>query len=267
MEALEWARGHGATGEVELISDFTWARVHRVGDVWLKECRPVQAYEVPLTAALASRRPDRLPPLLAADQAHAFLLLGDAGSPIASFGDVLDAWLEALPLYAELQQLETEHAADHLAAGVPDLRAHTLPERYDVWTEREPLLAPFAPRFAELCASLTRPPTVQHDDLHESNVYARSGRLVFLDWGDACIAHPFASMLITFRYVAHFHDASWLPTLRAAYLEPWGTGLDDELDAALEVAAFARLLQWERIGDTEPLERNLRFFLETVVDA
>jgi hypothetical protein len=267
MEALEWARAHGATGDVELISDFTWARVHRLGDVWLKECRPVQAYEVPLTKALASRWPDRLPPLLAAESSRGWMLLGDAGSPIASFGDVLEAWVAALPLYAEVQQRETEHVTEHLAAGVPDLRAHTLPERYAMWAEREPRFAPFASRFGELCASLTRPPTVQHDDLHESNIYARDGRLVFLDWGDTCIAHPFASMLITFRYVAHFHDASWLPTLRAAYLEPWGTGLDEELDAALDIAAFARLLQWERIGDTEPLERNLRFFLETVVDA
>jgi Phosphotransferase enzyme family len=267
MEAVEWAREHGARGEVEPISDFAWARVSRIGDLWLKECRPVQAYEVPLTVALASRWPDRLPPVVAADPERGRLLLGDAGSPIASFGDALEAWLVALPLYAELQQRETARTDDHLAAGVPDLRAHTLPARYAAWTEREPRLAPFAGRFVELCASLTRPPTVQHDDLHESNVYARDGKLVFLDWGDTCIAHPFATMLITLRYVAYFHDESWLPHLRAAYLEPWGSGLVEELDAALQVAAFARLLQWERIGDTEPLERNLRMFVETVVAA
>jgi phosphotransferase family enzyme len=222
---------------------------------------------VRLTQALAGRWADRLPPLLAADPERAWLLLGDAGTPIRAFGDVLEAWAAALPLYAELQQRETAHAEEHLAAGVPDLRAHTLPARYDVWTGREPRLAPFAPRFAELCASLTRPPTVQHDDLHESNLYARDGRVVFLDWGDSCIAHPFASMLIAFRYVEHYHDVSWLPRLRAAYLEPWGSDLDDELDAALQVAGFARLLQWERIGDDEPLQRNLRMFLENVVAA
>jgi hypothetical protein len=267
MKAVEWACAHGADGEVELISDFSWARVTRIGDSWLKECKPVQAYEVPLTVSLAARWGDRLPPLLAHDAERGRLLLGDAGTPIAAFGDVLDAWLGALPLYAELQRRETEHADDHLAAGVPDLRAQTLPAHYGRWAEREPRLAPFAPRFAELCASLTRRPTVQHDDLHESNVYARDGRLVFLDWGDTCVAHPFGTMLITLRYVAHFHEVTWLPLLRAAYLEPWGSGLDEELDAALQVAAFARLLQWERIGDREPLERNLRMFLETVVGA
>lgn len=267
MEAVEWARAQGTEGEVQQVSDTPWARVSRIGAVWLKECKPVQAFEVPLTVALASRWPDRLPPMLAAEPDRGWLLLGDAGSPIAALGDALDAWAVALPLYAELQQREAALVEEHLAAGVPDLRAHTLPERYTSWLEREPRLAAFAPRFAELCASLTRAPTVQHDDLHESNVYARDGRLVFLDWGDTCIAHPFATMLITFRYVAHFHDESWVPRLRAAYLEPWGRGLDDELDAALAVAAFARILQWERIGEIEPLERNLRTFLETVVAA
>jgi hypothetical protein len=267
MEAVAWARAQGAVGDVEPISDHPWARVSRLGDVWLKECRPVQAYEVPLTAALASRWPERLPPLIAADHERAWLLLGDAGSPIAAFGDVLDAWLAALPRYAELQQGETTHVAHHLAAGVPDLRVETLPARYETWTEREPRLARFAPRFAELCASLTRPPSVQHDDLHESNLYARDGQLVFLDWGDTCVAHPFASMLIVLRYITYYRDDSWVPRLRAAYLEPWGNGLDEELEAALQVAAFARLLQWERIGEAEPLERNLRMLLETVVDA
>ena len=227
MEAVEWARAQGAEGEVEPMSDHPWARVSRIGDVWLKECKPVQAYEVQLTASLATRWPERLPPLIAAEPERAWLLLGDAGSPIAAFGDVRDAWAAALPQYAELQQGEAVHADEHLAADVPDLRAHTLPERYAAWAEREPRLAPFAPRFAELCGALTRRPTLQHDDLHESNLYARDGRLVFLDWGDTCIAHPFASMLI----------------------------------------AFARMLQWERIGDDAPLERNLRMFLESVVAA
>jgi hypothetical protein len=53
------------------------------------------------------------------------------------------------------------------------LRAETLPARYDEWTHREPRLRPFAPCFSELCASLTRRPTVQHDDVHEANVFAR----------------------------------------------------------------------------------------------
>jgi hypothetical protein len=259
MEALEWAHAQGATGDADVVSDRSWARVTRLGDVWLKECRPVQMFEVPLTRALASRWPEHLPPLLATDVERGWMLLGDAGTPITAVGDALDAWLEVLPLYAELQQRETAHVDDHLGAGVPDLRPETLLVRYEVWAEREPRLAPHSARFAELCASLTRAPTVQHDDLHESNFFTRDGGLTILDWGDT-----FATMYITFRVVEHFRDASWIPRLRAAYLEPWGRDLEGELEAARRVGAFARLLQWERIGDPEPLARNLEWFLENI---
>ena len=268
MEAVEWARQRVRTDvEAVVVSERPWARVTRLGDAWLKECRPVQAFEVPLTSALAARWPERLPALLAADTEQAWLLLGGAGTPVFELDDALDVWVTALPLYAALQQGESAHADAHLAADVPDLRAPTLPERYGEWIEREPRLAPFAGRFAELCAALTRPATIQHDDLHEANLYVRDGAIVFLDWGDTCVAHPFGTLWSTLRYVEHYRDASWLPVLRDAYLEPWGTGLDDELDAALQVAAFARLLQWERIGEPDALERNLERFVETVVAA
>jgi hypothetical protein len=266
MEAIEWAHAHGAPhDEPEVVSDRPWARVTRLGHVWLKECRPVQAYEVSLTLALAARWPDRVAAVLAADPERAWLLLADAGTPLRASDDVLEAFVAALPLYAELQQGETAHAVEHLAAGVPDLRPETLPARYERWAERERRLAPFSSRFAELCDVLVqRSPTVQHDDLHTANVYGRDGRVVFLDWGDTCIAHPFATLWITFRLVRHDYDTAWLPRLRKAYLEPWGRDLDDELDAALQVAAFARLLQWERIGETDALARNLEWFLENI---
>lgn len=265
-DAIEWARTHGAVGDVETASEKAWARVTRVGDAWLKECAPVQRYEVALTLTLAERWPDRIAPVLAADADRGWLLLADAGTSITVFADAIDAWEAAIPLYVELQQRETPHAADFLTQGVPDLRAEALPARYEGWMEREPRLAPFAHRFAELCASLTRPPTLQHDDLHEANVFARDGRITLLDWGDTCVAHPFATMYITCRWVAHYRGDDVARRIRAAYLDAWGAD-EEELERVLPVAAFARLLQWERISDTEPLQRHLEAFLETVVGA
>lgn len=263
-EALDWARAHGASGSVEVVSDAAWARVTRVGDAWLKECAPVQAFEVALTRALFARWRDRVPTVLAAE--GSWLLLADAGSPLRAFGDALDAWQTVLPIYVELQRGETGHVDEHLAAGVPDLRAETLPARYAAWAEREPRLAPFARRFDELCASLTRAPSIQHDDLHESNVYGRDGRVTIIDWGDTCIAHPFATMYITLRFVAHFRGDDAAARVRAAYLDAWGAE-GDELDRVLPVAAFARALQWERIGDPEGMERNLEWFLTNIASS
>jgi hypothetical protein len=64
---------------MELVSEAPWATVWREGDRRLKRCRASQLHEVPLTAALASRRPDRVPGLV--DHGDDRLLLADAGVP------------------------------------------------------------------------------------------------------------------------------------------------------------------------------------------
>lgn len=239
---------------MEVVSEQPWATVWRDGELFRKWCAPVQRYEVALTVALASRWPDRVAEVV--DHGDDWLLLRDAGSPI----DVIDP---ALPLYAEIQQGETALVEEHLANGVPDLRAHLLPARFEAWAERDARLAPYAERFAELCASLTRPPTVQHDDLTGWNVY--EGPRI-LDWGDTCVAHPFATMHVTLGWTAHFHGAAAAARARAAYLEAWEAD-DDELDRVLPVAAFARVLQWERIDVDEGVQRNLEAFLSLIASS
>jgi hypothetical protein len=197
--AEAWICAHVApAGAIETAHERPWATVLRVplaqGVAWFKACSPVPAFEPRLSAALFARWPDRVGEVLGHDEERAWLLLADAGRPISRFGNPPEAWLVALPLYAELQRGEAAHARDHLAHGVPDLRVATLPARYDgllrhdLPLEREEVgrLRGFAPRFAELCAELAAhdvAETVQHDDLHMANVYARGGRLRLLDWG------------------------------------------------------------------------------------
>ena len=67
--------------------------------------------------------------------------------------------------------------------------------------------------------------SLQHDDLHDANVFVADGRHRFFDWGDASVAHPFLSLLVPLRVAA---DALGVPNgdrvllrLRDAYLEPW----------------------------------------------
>ena len=48
-------------------------------------------------------------------------------------------------------------------------------------------------------------PTLQHDDLHDNNVFAPSapgGPLRVFDWGDAVVGHPFGTLLVTLRVVS-----------------------------------------------------------------
>jgi hypothetical protein len=271
--AEDWIRAHvHPVGAIETVHERPWATVMRVpltGDrfAWFKACAPVQAFEPRLTADLFGRWPDRVPEVLAYDEQRAWLLLADAGTPLRVLGNSPDAWLLALPLCAELQRGEAADAQDHLARGVPDLRLATLPARYAVLLERDlPLehdeigrLRRFDSRFAELCGALAAydlPETVQHDDLHAANVYADRGRLRLLDWGDASISHPFASLVVTFRFLEEINHLPpldpWFARLRDAYLEPWGVGLTDVFALAIRVGTFAHAIAWIRQRDALP---------------
>jgi phosphotransferase family enzyme len=267
-----WIRAHiEPTGAIEAVHERTWANVWRVqtdgGALFFKACAAVQAFEPRLTAELSARWPDDVPTVIAHDDARGWLLLADAGTPIAVFGNPPQAWLRVLPRYAELQRGETAWTEDHLAHGVPDLRLAALPARFDDLLRSDlPLeadeiarLRSFAPRLAAEAIELAGagiPESIQHDDLHMGNVYALGDGLRVLDWGDSSISHPFASLVVTFRFLEQVnglrHDDPWFTRLRDAYLEPWGPGLSDTFELALRVGAVAHAIARKRQRDFLP---------------
>jgi hypothetical protein len=229
----------------------------------------VQAFEPMLTASLFARWPDRVAEVLGHDADRAWLLLADAGAPLRETGNPPEAWLAALPGYAELQRGEAAHAGEHLACGVPDMRLGTLPGRYEDLVCRDvPLntgevqeLRDFAPRFADLCAELAArgvPSTVQHDDLHAANLYVQPDRRRVLDWGDASISHPFMSLVVTFRFLEETNRLPptdpWFARIRDAYLEPWGSGLTETFGLATRVGKVAHAIAWARQRDFLPAD-------------
>jgi len=264
----DWIEQHvSPQGPAELVHEKPWSRVWKVplpgGDAaWFKACAPVQAFEPRLTAELAERWPDRLADVIAHDEERAWLLLGDGGTPVGAFGNAPDAWEAALPRYAELQRGETAFAEEHLAGGVTDRRVRLLPSLYDDMLGRELPLEPeeldglrnMAPDFAARCEQLEThgvPETLHHDDLHIGNVYTRDGRVLFLDWGDTSVSHPFFSLARA--------DDEWDTRLRAAYLEPWGAGLEDTLEVALPVGAFAYVFGFLRVLDHMNEDQRARY--------
>lgn len=137
---------------------------------------------------------------------------------------------------------------------------------------------------ASLCdelASAGIADTVQHDDLNDGNVYLDEGRYRILDWGDACISHPFHTLTVALRSVAHQlelePDGPEIIRIRDAYLEPFGAlGSSKELaqlaDVAYRTGILARSLAWQsyvairdpadRRPDLEAVPNGLRKFLE-----
>jgi hypothetical protein len=279
--AQAWIRLHVApAGPIETVREKPWATVLRVplarGYAWFKACGPVQGFEPRLTAQLYARWPDRVPEVLGHDEQRAWLLLADAGPQVSEFG--FEAWVRAmaraLPLYAELQRGEAAHVPEHLAGGVPDLRPATWPARYaDLLGRDLPLTADelsrlrrFGPRFDGLCAQLAGsgvPESIQHDDLHTSSLHRRDGRLRVLDWGDASVSHPFASLVVTFRFLEEIgklpRDDRWHALLRDAYLEPWGPRLGEAFEIAIRAGAFGHAFAWARQRDALPPEAQRDF--------
>lgn len=225
----------------ELVSDEPWSTVWRVdGGLWLKKPKGVWRFEVPLTVALAERWPGRVAEVV--EHGDDWMITRDAGTLI---GEESPLWLDAVRRYVELQQGEATHAGEHVAAGVPDLRLERLPEV--LATIDEPKLRAFVPRFVELCAELASrgiPETIQHDDLHQYNVYVDAeGRTRILDWGDSCVSHPYFSLVATLRHVPD-------NGISRAFLDAWG-GDDETLALALRVGRIAHAFKHHVSGDDD----------------
>jgi hypothetical protein len=210
IEAELGRLGLSRTGEIEQPHVYPWSTVLRVptdgGDVWFKANMPELAHEAVAVQLLAARRPDCVPPLLAVDDERGWMLMGDAGEQlraVVSREHDLGRWLDVLPLYAGLQLDLVPEVDELLAVGVPDMRLAVLPELYVRRLDTigaEQRFHDALPRVEEMCAELASfgiPETIQHDDLHDGQIFVRDGRHLLLDWGDACISHPFFTLAVT----------------------------------------------------------------------
>jgi hypothetical protein len=268
------AAGLTRTGDVEQASLRPWATVLRIpssdGTVWMKAAGPEVAFEVGLYDLLGRVVPERVLTPLALDVHRGWMLLPDGGP---SFGDrfagaqLVEALALALPRYAELQRGLTPHVADLLALGVSDMRPEVMPARFDQalaavrryverrgdLSERAGLeqVAAMRPTVVGWCAHLAGSavsPSLDHNDMHAWNILGGDGDVRFYDWGDAVVAHPFASMLALGWISIADRD---LVRLRDAYLEPYGDlaphgELVETLELACRVGKVARALTWDR---------------------
>jgi hypothetical protein len=285
-EALGWIDGELARiglermAEVEQPHAFWWSTAMRVptgdGPLWFKATQPEGAFEARLTPLLASLWPDRTVELLAADRERGWTLARDAGTRLRELRDgrVVEHWERLLPRYAEMQIGLTGRVDELTALGVPQLRLEQLAgELEELLGEPELLMGGESggaddtqrhrlrqglPAFAHLCHLLGEagiPETLQHDDLNDGNAFLRGSDHVIFDWGDACIAHPFHSLVVGLRSLAYRNG--WSPggtevtRLLDAYLEPWSRhGSRDHLRAVADMArrtgTIQRSLAWRR---------------------
>jgi hypothetical protein len=91
----------------------------------------------------------------------------------------------------------------------------------------------------------------------------QDGGFRVLDWGDSSISHPFASLVVTFRFLEEITkllpNDPWFVRLRDAYLEPWGSGLAESFELAFCVGTFAHAFAWARQRDHLAGEERVQF--------
>lgn len=296
-EVVAWCTahlaGHGAqiNGAVEEVRANAWSMVLRIpttaGLRYFKACAPAMAAEAALLPLLAAHAPDLLPPVLAVDVQAGWLLLGDGGEllrPIVKADRNLQHWRRVLQAYAALQRSLSHDCAGLLRVGVRDRTLATLPALYTdlladapalhigetdgLTTEEHARLLALSPRFAADCAALAAvgiPASIDHSDLHDGNILLRAGRYVLIDWGDACVGHPFMTLPVTLRSIAYHLELDAadpaLADLRDGYLVAWADyGTLAELRAAFTLAQricmVNRALTWrEALRHATPAQR------------
>jgi len=276
-----------------------WAAVLRVptsaGFMYFKEAVPYHAHEARLVEILAGRRSDLVTEVAVADE-RGRMLMFDGGLQLSA---VLEAdldlryWEEALPLYAELQIAAAPDADELVAAGGLDRRVRVLPAAFDelVAVRAEGLtdeeqrelhaLAPDVQRFVEQVASHRVPETIQNDDFTHGSIFIRDGAYRFLDWGDACVSHPFFALTVTQRVIEIRHKlplaSKEIERVRDSYLEPF-TRFEprEELESMVEparrigqICRAAMRLDAERTGaysdEPDELAWSLRLLLDPEV--
>ncbi|WP_345207458.1 hypothetical protein [Fodinibacter luteus] len=282
------ALGLERTGDAEQPHVRVWSTVLRVptttGPVWFKANHGPLRHEAALVTLLADRVPDRVEPLLAADLDRGWMLMRDAGQRMRELVVVeasLERWHPVLDSVARISIAMEDDVDALLAMGVPDLRLATLPARYAALVEEVDAAPPFRAatgRVAELCERLAAygiRDSVQHDDLHDGQVFVRAGRHWVVDWGDACVSHPFFVLAVALEGQIAFglddvESSVDTGPFRDSFLAPYAAAHPDLSHADLvEASRLATRLGWAARAvnghlpaDPESTRRRLEMFLD-----
>ena len=208
---------------------------------------PLFVDEAAVTAELAERFPDHVPAPLAVEPERGLLLL-PAFEHLPGWGAPLPERAAMLRRFGQLQREAADQVDELLAVGCLDRRLEVLEAQIDplvadddatrkLTEEERAELADLVPALREFCrrlADVGPAPTLVHGDLHMGNTARLDGRVVYFDWTDACIAHPFIDL----------HSLQWEPdegnraALLDAYLDAWeGVETPERLREAAALAA------------------------------
>jgi len=206
---------------------------------------------------------------------NGFLLTPDQGRVFSeTAGGDLESWVRLARAAAVLQRDLVPHGVTLGELGVPVLRPEEAPDYVAARVEQYAALStadarrlapdvadrlrahlPVVRRWAEEVVALGLPLTLNHNDLHEKNVFDVEGRLRFFDFGDALVTEPLGLLLIPLNVLGEKLGADGddprLWRVADAALEIWGdlvptAALRRALPAALQLGRAGRVESWVR---------------------
>lgn len=228
--------GYVINGPVEQLNSWVLSSVLRVptaaGMFYMKAVPdwPLFVHEPQFLVGMAQLRPGNVPVPLSIEPVERWMLLPDFGKAIWQ-NNLSDHLTEMIRTYAQLQVQMTGRVPELFAIGCIDRRLGRLATQLDELLADDAALEGLeaaeieqlhqvAPRLKAICAKLAAyriPETLMHGDLHPGNIATPNGQMLFFDWTDACITHPFLDMMIIFEE----EDETKRNQLRDQYLEPW----------------------------------------------
>ncbi|MCS5712366.1 phosphotransferase [Candidatus Berkiella aquae] len=276
-EIIDWAKqtlntqGYQILAEPSMVRSMPWSEVMcfvtSQGNVYLKSMAPAFSNEPRLLHYLNQCHFKHVPILLAQHEASNCFLMKDAGANLREkLKQRYDVLLvaKALQNYAQLQVNCIHHVNKLFACGVSDYRLSKLPEYFQTFftdhldiiigdglsLAEVDVLKNQQAVFSSLCHELEKlgmPETLEQGDFHDNNLLIKDNEITIHDFGDACISHPFFS-IVSYLHSAGRHHVLTLAeqeTLKAHYLQPWASYAESSvLMRAYDLAYCLRPFVW-----------------------
>lgn len=243
---------------IEQVSSWSLSSVLRVrtmtGDVYCKALPPVLAQEPVLLQVLSAQDATHIPQPLAIQPEEGWMLLADFGPDLRGTTD-RQVWYDTLRTFATFQRTSVGYVETLRAHGCPHRPLQSLPAEFATLlhdtaaltglaatdVERLHHLIPRVQQYCDQLAAYQIPETIVHGDVHLGNMARPQGHILFFDWTDGCISHPFLDPVVMRSDAQRLPDAAeMVEPLRQAYLGPW-----------VEVASMSHLVDAWRLA--EPL--------------
>ncbi len=231
------AQGYTLLRPVEQFKQGTISSVLRVetsaGHIYFKVALtlPLFGNEPKLCSILGQLYPQYVSAPIAIDEARRWMLSTDFGSELRNSNPDVAVLETVVKSFARLQ-IETAGKIDTLfAAGCLDRRIEVLMGQIDDLLADEACYAELkadektawqacGDRLKALCQQVTTynlPYTLVHGDFHAGNIATQGERVLFFDWTDACVAHPFFDLPVLIGDDLEAHTE----VLREVYLAEW----------------------------------------------